>query len=116
MLTHHLTLKGLRDKLLKVMPMPLYGGLLGVHVWCADGWPDQLSLGRRRGDVLDSPERCDFGVKTAALAALGEMAAPRAEGVRAPLVAACRGVKDGESTLKRFLVFSCAATLFWSWT
>ena len=42
----------------------------------------------------------------AALAALGEMAALRDEGVREPLVVACSGVKEGESTLKRFILFS----------
>jgi hypothetical protein len=56
--------------------------------------------------VQDSLERCDLGVKTAALAALGEMAALRDEGVTDPLVFACNGVKDGESTLNLFLVFS----------
>lgn len=45
-------------------------------------------------------------MKMAAFAALGEMAAPREEGVREPLVLACSGVKDGESTLKRFILFS----------
>lgn len=74
-----------------------------------------LQAGTEAVEVLYSPERCDFGVKTAALAALGEMAALRAEGVTAPFVAVCRGVKDGESTLKRFLAFSCWPTLFWSW-
>ena len=42
----------------------------------------------------------------AAFAALGEMAAPLDEGVRDPFVLACRGVKEGESTLKRFILFS----------
>lgn len=51
-------------------------------------------------------DRCDFGVKTAALAALGDMAALRDEGVSDPLVLGWRGVNDGESTLKRFLTFS----------
>jgi hypothetical protein len=63
----------------------------------------------------DSPERCDLGVKTAALAALGEMAALREEGVTAPFVVACSGVKDGESTLKRFLAFSFWFSFAWSW-
>ena len=63
----------------------------------------------------DSPERCDLGVKTAALAALGEMAALREEGATAPFVLACRGVKDGESTLKRFLAFSFWFSFAWSW-
>lgn len=63
----------------------------------------------------DLLERCDLGVKTAALAALGEMAALRDEGVAAPLVVACRGVKEGESTLKRFLAFSLWFNLAWSW-
>ena len=58
-------------------------------------------VGRR-----DSLERCDFGVKTAAFAALGEIAALRDDGVTDPLVLACRGVKDGESTLNLFLAFS----------
>lgn len=56
--------------------------------------------------VQDSLERCDLGVKTAAFAALGEMAALRDEGVTEPLVFAWSGVKDGESTLNLFLVFS----------
>jgi len=47
-----------------------------------------------------------LGVKTAAFAALGEMAALRDEGVTDPLVLACSGVKEGESTLNLFLVFS----------
>ena len=56
-----------------------------------------------------------MGVKTAALAALGEMAALREEGVAAPLVLVCRGVKEGESTLKRFFAFSFWFSLAWSW-
>ena len=60
-------------------------------------------------------ERCDLGVKTAAFAALGEMAALREEGVTEPLVLVCRGVKEGESTLKRFLAFSLWLSLAWSW-
>lgn len=63
----------------------------------------------------DSLERCDLGVNTAAFAALGEMAALRAEGVTAPLVLACKGVKDGESTLNLFLAFSFWFNLAWSW-
>jgi len=55
-------------------------------------------------------------VNTAAFAALGEMAAPREEGVSEPLVFACRGVKDGESTLKRFFMFSFWFNLDGSWT
>jgi hypothetical protein len=64
---------------------------------------------------LDLLERCDLGVKTAALAALGEMAALREEGVAEPLVLVCRGVKEGESTLKRFFTFSFWFSLAWSW-
>jgi hypothetical protein len=71
---------------------------------------EQISMTRqvRIADAQDqdSPERCDLGVKTAALAALGEMAALRDEGVTDPLVLACSGVKEGESTLKPFLAFS----------
>jgi hypothetical protein len=66
-------------------------------------------------DAQDSPERCDLGVKTAAFAALGEMAALREEGITAPLVLACSGVKAGESTLKRFLAFSFWPSLRLSW-
>jgi len=46
-----------------------------------------------------------LGVKTAALAALGEIGAlPRNDGGGSvPLPAGCRGVKDGESTLNAFL-------------
>jgi hypothetical protein len=55
-----------------------------------------------------------LGVKTAALAALGEMAALREEGVAEPLVLVCRGVKEGESTLKRFFAFSFWFSLAWS--
>lgn len=61
------------------------------------------------------PERCDLGVKMAALAALGEMAALRDEGVREPFVVACKGVKEGESTLKRFILFSFCPSLAASW-
>lgn len=68
----------------------------------AGGFSDQ----GRRGWQGDLPERCDLGVKMAAFAALGEIAAPREEGVREPLVLACSGVKEGESTLKRFILFS----------
>lgn len=42
----------------------------------------------------------------AAFAALGEMAALRDEGVSDPLVLVCKGVKEGESTLKRLILFS----------
>ena len=49
------------------------------------------------------------------MAALGEMAALREEGVAAPLVLVCRGVKEGESTLKRFFAFSFWFSLAWSW-
>lgn len=62
----------------------------------------------------NSLERCDFGVNTAAFAALGEMAL-RAEGVTDPLVLACKGVKEGESTLNLFLAFSFWFNLEWSW-
>ena len=74
----------------------------------ADGTADEDEISDEgKGDwQLDLLERCDFGVKMAAFAALGEMAAPREEGVREPLVLACRGVKEGESTLKRFILFS----------
>lgn len=54
-------------------------------------------------------------MKTAALAALGEMAALRDEGVAEPLVVGCRGVKEGESTLKRFLALSVWFSFAWSW-
>ena len=53
-------------------------------------------------------------MKTAAFAALGEMAL-RAEGVTEPFVLACKGVKEGESTLNRFLAFSFWFNLEWSW-
>lgn len=54
-----------------------------------------------------SPDLCDLGVKTAAFAAFGEMvAAPRDEGVKDPLVLGWSGVKDGESTLNLFFIFS----------
>lgn len=49
------------------------------------------------------------------MAALGEMAALREEGVAEPLVLVCRGVKEGESTLKRFFAFSFWFSLAWSW-
>jgi hypothetical protein len=51
----------------------------------------------------------------AALAALGEMAAPRDEGVRDPLVLAWSGVNDGESTLNLFFMFSFWFNLEASW-
>jgi hypothetical protein len=69
----------------------------------------------RMADAQDSLERCDLGVNTAAFAAFGEMAALRDEGVTDPLVLACRGVKDGESTLNLFLVFSFWLNLTLSW-
>lgn len=47
----------------------------------------------------------DFGVKTAALAAFGDMVVALGEDA-APFEAGWRGVKEGESTLKRFLTFS----------
>jgi hypothetical protein len=49
------------------------------------------------------------------LAALGEMAALRDEGVTDPFALACRGVKEGESTLNLFLAFSFWFNLAWSW-
>lgn len=64
--------------------------------------------------VEDSPERCDFGVKTAAFAALGEMAALRAAEVTDPLGAVDRGVNEGESTLNRFFAFSPWLIFVWS--
>lgn len=54
-------------------------------------------------------------MKTAALAALGEMAALREDGVTDPFVLACRGVKEGESTLNLFLAFSFWPSLRVSW-
>lgn len=63
----------------------------------------------------NSPERCDLGVKIAALAALGEIAALRAADVTEPLGAGWSGVKAGESTLKRFLAFSFCPSLALSW-
>jgi hypothetical protein len=48
----------------------------------------------------------DLGVNTAAFAALGEIAALREEGVKDPFVLAWSGVNEGESTLKRFFMFS----------
>ena len=76
----------------------------------------EKSVGRR-GDSgsQDSLERWDLGVKTAAFAALGEMAALREEGVTDPLVVACKGVKEGESTLNLFFAFSFWFNLEWSW-
>ena len=56
-----------------------------------------------------------MGVKTAALAALGEMATLRDEGVTDPLVLAWSGVKEGESTLNRFFAFSFWFNLALSW-
>lgn len=113
-MTYHLAVKGLRHKLVEVLRLPLGRGLLGVQARRAHGCDGQRrDLGHVQGQNL--PERCDLGVKTAALAALGEMAALRDEGVAAPLVLACRGVKAGESTLKRFLAFSPWLNLEWSW-
>ena len=76
-----------------------------MHTWSAYGWN---RLARRKCQIgsQDSLERCDLGVKTAAFAALGEIAALRDEGVTDPFVLACKGVKDGESTLNLFLAFS----------
>jgi hypothetical protein len=69
-------------------------------------WLQELEIVDKSGFSSNSQERCDLGVKMAAFAALGEMAAPRDEGVKEPLVLCWRGVKDGESTLKRFFMFS----------
>ena len=49
------------------------------------------------------------------MAALGEMAALRVDGVTEPLGAGAKGVKEGESTLKRFFAFSFWLSLAWSW-
>jgi hypothetical protein len=57
-------------------------------------------------DSWNSLDLCDLGVKMAALAALGDMAALRPEGVMDPFVFGWRGVKDGESTLNLFFTFS----------
>lgn len=75
----------------------------------------RLSDQGRRRVRFHLPERCDLGVKIAAFAALGEIAALRDEGVRDPLVLACSGVKEGESTLKRFILFSLWPSLAESW-
>jgi hypothetical protein len=66
-------------------------------------------------ELDNSLDRCDLGVKTAAFAALGDIAAPREEGVRLPLVLGCRGVNDGESTLNLFFTFSFWFSLAGSW-
>jgi hypothetical protein len=95
--------------------MPINSGFLRVHVRGGNGWGNQHAKRTRMTDAQDSLERCDLGVKTAAFAALGEMAALRAEGVTAPFVLACSGVKAGESTLKRFLAFSFWLNLRLSW-
>jgi hypothetical protein len=63
----------------------------------------------------DSLDRCDFGVKTAAFAALGEIAALRAEDVTDPFGVVCKGVKEGESTLNLFFAFSFWLSLELSW-
>jgi hypothetical protein len=62
-----------------------------------------------------SLERCDLGVKTAAFAAFGEIAALRAEDVTDPFGVVVSGVNEGESTLKRFFAFSFWLSLAWSW-
>lgn len=54
-------------------------------------------------------------MKIAAFAALGEIATLRAEGVKDPLVLACNGVNDGESTLNLFFMFSFWFSLEGSW-
>jgi hypothetical protein len=66
----------------------------------------RMYRGTGLANAQNSLERCDLGVKTAALAALGEMAALRDDGVTDPLVLAWSGVKEGESTLNLFLAFS----------
>ena len=113
--THHLAIERLGHELVEVLAVPLCRGLFGVQARGAHSWrrKHKAEGGGRRAANL--PERCDFGVKTAALAAFGEMAAPRDEGVAAPLVAVCSGVKEGESTLKRFFVFSPWLSFWWSW-
>ena len=87
---------------------PLYAGWACLRLM-------KSACERRHTGIQDSLERCDLGVKTAAFAALGEMAALREEGVTDPFVLACRGVKEGESTLNRFLAFSFWFNLEWSW-
>ena len=46
---------------------------------------------------------------------LGEMVALREDGVTDPLVLACSGVKEGESTLNLFFAFSFWPNLRLSW-
>jgi hypothetical protein len=68
--------------------------------------------------MANSPDRCDLGVNTAALAALGLIAALRAPGVKVPFVAACSGVKAGESPVNRLFCmfsFACVESLVTSW-
>jgi hypothetical protein len=78
-----------------------------MQTWCASGCRSQYRHAVTARDLqLDLLDRCDLGVKIAALAALGEMAALRDEGVREPFVLGWRGVNDGESTLNLFLTFS----------
>ena len=101
---HLLALKVLWNKFLEILRVPIDSGLFGVHMRCSNGLGNQHA--KPMASAQDSLERCDLGVKTAALAALGEIAALRDEGVADPLVLACSGVKDGESTLNLFLVFS----------
>jgi hypothetical protein len=104
--TYHWATKRLWHKLLEVR-RPVEDGLFVLQARGADGCDNQhATVVRVRRVLKNSPERCDLGVKTAALAALGEMAALREEGVTDPLGAGARGVKDGESTLKRFFAFS----------
>jgi hypothetical protein len=113
--THHGSTKCLWDELRELLGMPVYGRLLVVQVGRTGGWSHQHAKAAQRLLLKDSLERCDFGVKTAALAALGEIAAFRCEGVTEPLGAVDSGVKDGESTLKRFFAFSLWLSLVWSW-
>jgi hypothetical protein len=94
--------------------MPIESRLFIVQIWRTHSWRDQHVDAMHRWQD-DSPDRCDFGVKTAAFAALGEIAALRADAVTDPFGVVVSGVNEGESTLKRFFAFSFWLSLTGSW-
>jgi hypothetical protein len=88
--------------------MPLGNRLLGMQTRRAYRFITVISH-IPCASMADSPDRCDLGVNTAAFAALGLIAALLAPGVKLPFVAACSGVKAGESPVNRlFCMFSFA--------
>ena len=97
--------------------MPLGNGLLGMQTRRAHRFITVISP-ISCSNRADSPDRCDLGVNTAAFAALGLIAALLAPGVKLPFVAACSGVKAGESPVNRLFCmfsFACVESFAASW-